>query len=339
MSMPDGLCNFLEGLKIPQHGATLVELGYDDVDDFCNFDSEALQAFKESCLGKGIPAGHVDKLMRAILKCRPASAPPLERVAVVLPSLSVPSTVQCATSSSSSSASVVQNAAMGVGAAAAALHKQSHTAKVESLIKDQTTINPSAPRLIFGRGHSGPIKPFEEAMNAAALPLLKENPMLVSWDGPRLKTQPLIEAARVGANAQYEGWAKAKGSRAAGIAGDAGHREHRVHGSTAASCKARITPAVRATEMALLPQQILDLQSKLDTQRELLNEKRRRGSHQDLIDALQLTNDIESKQTEVKDFYRLVRICRTSTPLRARTLYDASSQFIPGRRWTRRSCC
>ena len=72
-----------------------------------------------------------------------------------------------------------------------------HAARVRTLIEEQEARNPGEPRLIYGRGTCEHIKPFERAMNAAALQLLQKNPHLVSWDGARLKLAPLLHEARM----------------------------------------------------------------------------------------------------------------------------------------------
>ena len=51
-----------------------MELCYDDVDDFVNYDASALQRFRENLQDAGIGPGHVEKIVRAIDKLRVPSA-------------------------------------------------------------------------------------------------------------------------------------------------------------------------------------------------------------------------------------------------------------------------
>ena len=81
--------------------------------------------------------------------------------------------------------------------------KRLHAARVRTLIEEQDALNPGAPRLIYGRGTSEPIKRFEEAMNAAAHVLLQKNARLVSWDGARLKVGPLVDEAKIVVHAAF----------------------------------------------------------------------------------------------------------------------------------------
>ena len=50
----------------------LLKLGYDDVDDFPNYDEAALQGLRDNMATEGVPPGHVDKVVRAINKLREA---------------------------------------------------------------------------------------------------------------------------------------------------------------------------------------------------------------------------------------------------------------------------
>ena len=92
---------------------------------------------------------------------------------------------------------MVRTSALDFGAAIATQQDEAHAAKVRKLIEDQTLLNPDAPRLIYGRGHTAEIKVYEAAVNAAALPLLKANPRLISFCGGRVQSQALINAAKV----------------------------------------------------------------------------------------------------------------------------------------------
>ena len=190
---PPELSDFLRGIKLQQYDVKLAALGYDDVDDFANFDEAARVRLRAALEGAKIPGGHVDKIMRAVA----ARAAPLHEPQQVQQQQQLQPSIPSSSAASTPPAAVVHAAALGVGAAAAAMHDAAHVAKVRKLIDDQTTLNPTAPRLIYGRGNTAPIKDYEAAVNAAALPLLEANPGLVSFGSGRVQTAPLIAAAKV----------------------------------------------------------------------------------------------------------------------------------------------
>ena len=88
---PTPIRKFLEPLRLTQHRETLRQLGYDDPEAELEAQSpEDAQEMKDALLGKGVPVGHVAKIMRtgAALKAarneapsglplQPASAPEL----------------------------------------------------------------------------------------------------------------------------------------------------------------------------------------------------------------------------------------------------------------------
>ena len=69
--VPQRLDSFLAKLKLQEHGVTLVNLGFDDVDDFANYADTDIVLFETLCKEAGIPAGHILKLVRALRACRP----------------------------------------------------------------------------------------------------------------------------------------------------------------------------------------------------------------------------------------------------------------------------
>ena len=206
---PSELTEFLRGIKLQQYDVKLAALGYEDVDDFANFDEAERGRFRAALEGSNILGGHVDKIIRAVA-ARARAAPlheaqqqqaPLHQaqqqqqlLLPIPPSSAAGSSLPLA---STLPAAAVHAAALDVGATAAAMHNKAHVAKVRNLIDDQKKLNPDAPRLVFGRGNTAPIKDYEAAVNAAALPLLEANPGLVSFSGGRMQTGPLIEAAKV----------------------------------------------------------------------------------------------------------------------------------------------
>ena len=159
--------------------------------------------------------------------------------------------------------------------------------------------------------------PYHNSMNAAALPLLEHDPTLIHWDGSKTRTAALIEAAKVAANAVHD-FAKPKGSRAGGVAGDAGHRAAPSSGalsvggssklsltskatsSSSSGNLSRLTKALRTSELELLPAQILALSGKLKTADELADKLAKRGTIEDLREAGAEREKICKLQHEVR---------------------------------------
>lgn len=262
---------FLRPLKVPQHAEVLFELGFDDVDDFKNFTASAVEGMRVALLGKAVPVGHVERILRAV-----QAAWPVQEGTVLAPIM--PSVIDLDPSrvtAMQTPSQVLHLVALDVGAAASNLATTAHGAKVRALIDKQTKLCPEAPRLLFGREHDGtPVSEFNQLMNKVALKLLEKHPTLIDFIGSKLRPQRLIEAARVEANGLYDNWGKKGGSRAGGVAGDAGYRGGSPSSSdgklklatsspTAVTPSSRITAVVRATELAALPQQIDDAHKRL----------------------------------------------------------------------------
>ena len=65
---------FLDGIRLPRkHAKVLTELGYEDVDEYKNYDEDYVQAMRSNLQDKSVPAGHIDKLCRAIKAARDAA--------------------------------------------------------------------------------------------------------------------------------------------------------------------------------------------------------------------------------------------------------------------------
>ena len=62
---PPELTEFLRSIKLQQYDVKLAALGYDDVDDFANFDEAACRRLRAALQGESIPGGHIDKIIRA----------------------------------------------------------------------------------------------------------------------------------------------------------------------------------------------------------------------------------------------------------------------------------
>ena len=77
------LNEFLAGIKMQQHGTLLEELGYDDVGDFGQYSDVDLERMRAALTSNSMPAGHIDKFVRAIVKQRPPAAPPAAAAALV----------------------------------------------------------------------------------------------------------------------------------------------------------------------------------------------------------------------------------------------------------------
>ena len=112
--------------------------------------------------------------------------------------------------------------------------------------------------------------------------------------------------AQVEANATFD-FAKSQGSRAGGLPGDAGARVASRGAlsapSTSASAKRkkpRLTTAVRISEIMMLTQQIPDGQKALEAKRRLVDQKRQRGTMEDLESAVMLSREIIEDQQKVR---------------------------------------
>jgi len=140
-------------------------------------------------------------------------------------------------------------------------------------------------------------------MNAAALTLLENDPKLISWDGRVIRTGGLIQAAKEMVAASGFSYAKSKGSRAAGLTGTLGGKrpmESKLARQEAAADKVpRLTSAIRATEIEQLPREIVDLEQKVQTQRQRRQQLGLRAQGEDLADAIKLGDDIMQTQLEV----------------------------------------
>ena len=241
MLPPKELADFLRGIKLQQYDVLLAELGYDDVDDFANFDEAVRTRLRTALEGKKIPGGHVDKILRAVAasaaslhQSQPeqqqlppsaftsfaATSAAAGHTAPILPSPTAPETAggigQAALHMSASG--TIQLAANAAGEIAVQKRQEAHIAKVHTFIEQRTKLHPDAPRILYGRDHSNTIKPIEVRMNAEALTLLSANPNLLSFGNGRIQTQALIEAARTAAYAG--GYSLAKGfSKSTGAAG------------------------------------------------------------------------------------------------------------------------
>jgi hypothetical protein len=66
MLVREELMAFLAPLKLKEHGSMLVRLGYEDVDDFANYDDDDVTKLEAECGKAGIPTGHCGKLVRAV---------------------------------------------------------------------------------------------------------------------------------------------------------------------------------------------------------------------------------------------------------------------------------
>ena len=57
---------FLAEIKLGQHAAILDKLGYDDPNDFAEFEASDLEKLETRCVSEGMPPAHVDKLVHRI---------------------------------------------------------------------------------------------------------------------------------------------------------------------------------------------------------------------------------------------------------------------------------
>ena len=177
--------------------------------------------------------------------------------------------------------------------------------QVRTLIDQQKALNEANPRIIYGRSNAmQELKAHEIAINAAALTLLENDPKLISFEGKIIRTGPLIQAAKEMVAASGFSYAKATGSRAAGLTGALGASKRPIDSKMArqeaAAAKApRLTSALRATEMEQLPREIVDLEQKVQTQRQLRQQLSLRAVGEDLAEAIKLGDVIAQTQREV----------------------------------------
>lgn len=311
---PPALVAFVRDLKLPTHYVyALDDLGYDDVDDLANLDAAAIAKLRSDLESKNFKPPHVDKIVRAI-DGRRGPQPPAGMAAATTPtsapaSSSFPHPAGAATPQRAvhlSADGIVQIAAHDVGAIAAQKQREAHVARVMSHIEDRKKVHPAAPRLLYGLNSPACRSDYEVQMNAAALSLLEENPLLVLWSDGRWKTQPLIEAAKEKVKDSGFGFAKGHSKAAGAVAspavggkavGGKAVLPSPVPGLKAATL--RMSAAVRTSEMELLPTQIIDLQGKLDTMRAKRSALLKRGEQSDLQEAHDLGNEIETKQRAV----------------------------------------
>ena len=68
------LTNWLVSLKLEQYVAVLNKIGYDDPDDFHNFDKLRLDKFARDLKENGVKQPHIDKMLHSIQSRRSSSA-------------------------------------------------------------------------------------------------------------------------------------------------------------------------------------------------------------------------------------------------------------------------
>ena len=59
---------FLAEINLAQHATILDKLGYDDPNDFAEFEASDLKKLETRCADEGMPPAHVDKIVRAVKK-------------------------------------------------------------------------------------------------------------------------------------------------------------------------------------------------------------------------------------------------------------------------------
>ena len=76
---------FLAEINLAQHATILDKLGYDDPNDFAEFEASDLKKLETRCADEGMPPAHVDKIVRAVKK-RSAMAAAAATASVTPPS-------------------------------------------------------------------------------------------------------------------------------------------------------------------------------------------------------------------------------------------------------------
>ena len=122
---------FLAEINLAQHATILDKLGYDDPNDFAEFEASDLKKLETRCADEGMPPAHVDKIVRAVKKrsavaaaaatssVTPAPAPALASSPLTLLHAALP----IAGLATPSPMAVVQQAALDVGQAARSLRQ------------------------------------------------------------------------------------------------------------------------------------------------------------------------------------------------------------------------
>ena len=122
---------FLAEINLAQHATILDKLGYDDPNDFAEFEASDLKKLETRCADEGMPPAHVDKIVRAVKKrsavaaaaatssVTPAPAPALTSSPLTLLHAALP----IAGLATPSPMAVVQQAALDVGQAARSLRQ------------------------------------------------------------------------------------------------------------------------------------------------------------------------------------------------------------------------
>ena len=133
---------FLAEINLAQHATILDKLGYDDPNDFAEFEASDLKKLETRCADEGMPPAHVDKIVRAVKKrsavaVTPAPAPALTSSPLTLPRAALP----MAGLATPSPMAVVQQAALDVGQAARSLGETAHAEKVRGYIQDAKRLN------------------------------------------------------------------------------------------------------------------------------------------------------------------------------------------------------
>ena len=123
---------FLAEINLAQHATILDKLGYDDPNDFAEFEASDLEKLEKRCADEGMPPAHVDKIVRAVKK----------RSVVAAATASVtPPPPPMAGQATPSPMAVVQQVALDVGQAARSLAETAHAKKVRGYIQDAKRLN------------------------------------------------------------------------------------------------------------------------------------------------------------------------------------------------------
>ena len=120
---------FLAEINLAQHATILDKLGYDDPNDFAEFEASDLKKLETRCADEGMPPAHVDKIVRAVKKRSAVAAAAATSSVTPAPALtSSPLTLlhaalPIAGLATPSPMAVVQQAALDVGQAARSLRQ------------------------------------------------------------------------------------------------------------------------------------------------------------------------------------------------------------------------
>eukprot|EP00614_Pseudopedinella_elastica_P034983 CAMPEP_0172633964 /NCGR_PEP_ID=MMETSP1068-20121228/192091_1 /TAXON_ID=35684 /ORGANISM="Pseudopedinella elastica, Strain CCMP716" /LENGTH=382 /DNA_ID=CAMNT_0013445797 /DNA_START=1 /DNA_END=1149 /DNA_ORIENTATION=+ len=215
------------------HKDLLIKAGYDDLEWLLKASDAELKELKEDAQKAGLPPGHALKLKSAIVSRRPKTRPK--------DSLGTAQTHPPAEAAFPPELVFVKPFAKAAENKAQLAHQE----RVNALL-----LSEDSTRLLFGRRKpSQALSRHQLAMNSVAPDILRANPELVRWEGQKLKTGLLLDAAKAVVAASFP-FSKSGGSRGAFGGGVEGQKERRRALKAAAQSPAKAASKATAKDTA-----------------------------------------------------------------------------------------